>query len=453
MRTSVKVVALLTIGGERGQLAEPAPDTRAVPSRQPLRGRWDYMILTPLWRVEPDALLARSVVTHGTEHPQTLLEAGRRLSSTLLGALSRAGVDWIYVESDLAEGITPGPLIPGSQEDACRESLHAVFDIGRRHNGRVSSRHVDDLCQVAAELLIAVRTRGGTPLSHDPTRPSDDPVGHALAVATVGLAIGEIIIPTTEVPADAIAWHLTHLGAGLLLHDIGTVATPPDVLGTRGPLNEMQREMVRWHTQAGEQMISGTVQPHVALVVSQHHEWFGGGGYPTGASAEDIHVNARIAAVADAYDALATRSLTTAGRPSDAGLRMVRMWSGAAFDPAVVKALEQVIAPFAPGCPVLLSDRCRGVVVENTPGSPQRPTVRVTHGPDGEPLTPHDRVLAVADEVVTVAQAIDHPSEATVAKRPASTEPTRTPSLAIRGIEAGGLLEAPSRAGSAASRG
>jgi HD-GYP domain-containing protein (c-di-GMP phosphodiesterase class II) len=410
------------------------------------------MILTPLWRVEPDALLARSVVARGGGHPQTLLESGRRLSPTLLGALARAGVDWVYLESDLAEGIAPGPLLPSSSEDSCRESLDAVFDIGRRHNGRVSARHVDELCQMAAELLIVARTRGATPLSHDLTRPDDDPIGHALVVATIGLAIGEIIVPTTEVPADAVAWHLTHLGAGLLLHDIGTVATPPDVLSTRGPLNEMQREMVRWHTQAGEQMISGTVPPHVALVATQHHEWFGGGGYPEGVAGDGIHINARIAAVADAYDALATRSLTTAGRPSDAGLRMVRLWTGTAFDPAVVDALEQVIAPFAPGCPVILSDKSRGVVVENTPGRPQHPTVRVTHGPDGEPLTPHDRALAAADEIVTVIRVIDHPSEPRTTKRPSSADLPRAPSLAIRGIEAGGLLDTPSRAGSTAAQ-
>lgn len=353
---------------------------------------------------------------------------------TLLGVLSRAGVDWVYVESDLAEGIAPGPLLPSPHEDACRETLEAVFDIERRHNGCVPSRHVDGLCQMAAEVLVAVRARGRAPLSHDPTRPDDDPVGHALAVATIGLAIGEIIVPTTVVPADAVAWHLTHLGAGLLLHDIGTMATPPDVLSTRGALNDMQREMVRWHTQAGEQMVSGTVPPHVALVPAQHHEWFAEGGYPTGVAGDDIHMNACIAAVADAYHALATRSLTTAGRPSDVGLRVVRMWTGTAFDPAVVDALEQVIAPFAPGCPVLLSDQSRGIVAKNTPGRPQQPTVRVTHGPDGEALTPEDCVLT---DDVTATQVIDHPSQPPATKRPAGAEPPRAPSLAVRGIEAG----------------
>jgi HD-GYP domain-containing protein (c-di-GMP phosphodiesterase class II) len=404
------------------------------------------MILAPLWRVEPDAVLARSVVARSAGTPQTLLEPGRCLSRSLIAALARAGVSWVYVESDLGEGIDPGPLLMGSGEDACRPELESVFEVGRRHNGRVTTRHVDDLCEMAAEFLIAARKRAaGAPLSHDPTRADDDPIGHALAVATIGLAIGEIIVPTTDVPADTVTWHLTHLGAGLLLHDIGTVATPPDVLSTMGPLNEMQREMVRWHPQAGDQMISGTVPPHVALVVAQHHEWVSGGGYPAGLAGDDIHVNARIAAVADAYDALATRSLTTGGNPSDAAFRIARMWSGKAFDPAVVSALEQVIAPFAPGCPVLLSDGMRGIVEANVPGRPHHPVVRVTHGPEREPLPHFSRQLADDAGTVSVTQVLEHPAASPGSTRARSDAP-HPPSLAIRGLEAGGLLDAPTRA-------
>jgi HD-GYP domain-containing protein (c-di-GMP phosphodiesterase class II) len=400
------------------------------------------MILAPVWRVEPDAVLARSIVAHTTGRPQRLLETGRRLSSSLVSALSRSGVGWVYVESELAEGISPGPLLSADDDDDCRNALQGVFDAGRRHAEKITGRHVDELCEMVAKLVAATREHPGVPLSHDPSRASDDPLSHALAAARIGLAIAEIVIPATETSGESMAQRLRRLGAGLLVHDIGTVATPPDVLSTLGPLNEMQREMVRWHPRAGEEILSPTVAPHVAAVVAQHHEWVSGGGYPNGLSGEDIHVNARIAAVAGAYDALAARSLTVGGRPSDAAVRMVRRWAGTVFDPAVVAALEQVIAPFPPGCPVLLSDGMRGVVVENAPGDPLRPLVRLTHDPDALPVAPLDRTLAGIDDGVVVTRALDHPAAPPDAKRPPDGAVPAAPSLAIRGLEAGGLLDA-----------
>lgn len=433
-RASVKVVSQLTILAGEGRGRQDGP------RRADVNG----MILAPVWRVEPGAVLARSVVAHTTGRPQRLLEAGRRLSPTLVSALSRSGVAWVYVESELAESISPGPLLSADDDDDCRNTLQGMFGAGRRRAEKITGRHVDELCEAVAELIAAAREHSGVPLSHDPSRASDDPLSHALAAARIGLAIAEIVLPAEETSGESMSQPLRRLGAGLLVHDIGTVATPPDVLSTLGPLNEMQREMVRWHPRAGEEILSPTVPPHVAAVVSQHHEWVSGGGYPNGLSGDDIHVNARIAAVAGAYDALAARSLTVGGRPSDAAVRMVRRWAGTAFDPAVVAALEQVIAPFPPGCPVLLSDGMRGVVVENTPGDPLRPLVRLTHDPDALPIAPVDRTLAGIDEVV-VTRALHHPAAPPNAKRPPGGAVPAAPSLAIRGLEAGGLLDAPAR--------
>jgi HD-GYP domain-containing protein (c-di-GMP phosphodiesterase class II) len=448
MRLSVKVVSLLTILRSAGKmtacwakLATLQRGPGAGASRRVHPGRWNIMMLAPIWRVEPDAVLARAVVAYSGRRAQTLVEAGQTLSRTLITALTRASVDWVYVESDLGDGIAAGPLLSGREGDSCRDELGTIFDVGQHVDAKVSGRHVDHLMGMAAELLVATRARPDAPLAHDPTRTSDDPVSHALAVAMIGLAIGEMVLPTTDAPQESTAEGLTRLGAGLLLHDIGAVAMPPDVLRTTGRLNEMQREMVRWHPKAGEQIVSAAVAPGIRSVAAQHHEWVSGDGYPDGLRGHDIHINARIAAVADAYNALAARSLTVGRCPGDAALRIVRRWSGAAFDARIVEALEAVIAPFAPGCPVLLSDGTRGLVVANVSGSPQQPVVRVTHGQDAEPLTPAERTLAATADEILVVRALEHPTASTGDRPPARSESPRPPSLAMRGLEAGGLLD------------
>src|SRR5262249_13322323 len=93
---------------------------------------------------------------------------------------------------------------------------------------------------------------------------------------------------------------------GFLLHDVGKMAIPDDVLLKRGPLNDDERRTMQRHTLIGEQLVQ-----HVPLlqgaglrVIRSHHERWDGSGYPDGSAHDDIPVEARIFAVADALDAM-----------------------------------------------------------------------------------------------------------------------------------------------------
>ncbi len=95
---------------------------------------------------------------------------------------------------------------------------------------------------------------------------------------------------------------LDHLRFGALLHDIGKIGVPDEILRKPGRLSDSEWEIMRRHPGIGERIIAPVpaLEP-VAMIVRHHHEWFDGSGYPDGLSAGDAPVLARAISVADSY--------------------------------------------------------------------------------------------------------------------------------------------------------
>jgi HD-GYP domain-containing protein (c-di-GMP phosphodiesterase class II) len=136
------------------------------------------------------------------------------------------------------------------------------------------------------------------------------------------------------------AYELRVLARAGLMHDIGKLGIPDDVLGKHSPLDDAEWELMRTHPEMGLTLLDRAGQSRrEVLAVLYHHERLDGSGYPYGLRAEAIPIEARIVAVADTYDAL------TSDRPyrlacSDAEARRVLVEeAGARLDPRAVNAL------------------------------------------------------------------------------------------------------------------
>jgi response regulator RpfG family c-di-GMP phosphodiesterase len=130
---------------------------------------------------------------------------------------------------------------------------------------------------------------------------------------------------------------------GFLLHDVGKIGIPDDVLRKPGPLSAAERRLIQTHAVVGEQLLEGVsfLSRECLAIVRSHHERWDGRGYPDGLAGEAIPLGARVFAVADALDAI------TSDRP----YRQARSWgfaheeivaqSGLQFDPDVVEAFRE----------------------------------------------------------------------------------------------------------------
>jgi cyclic di-GMP phosphodiesterase len=129
---------------------------------------------------------------------------------------------------------------------------------------------------------------------------------------------------------------------GFLLHDVGKIGIPDDILRKRGPLTPPERERMQQHTLLGEQMLAGLalLRGEGLNVVRSHHERWDGTGYPDGLRGEEAPLGARVFAVADALDAM------TSDRPYRRALgwttarEEIFLESGRQFDPVVVEAFQ-----------------------------------------------------------------------------------------------------------------
>lgn len=136
---------------------------------------------------------------------------------------------------------------------------------------------------------------------------------------------------------------------GALLHDVGKIVVPPEILNKPGPLTPEERVVMERHPDAGVELIGDIEFPwDVRPMVRHHHEAWNGSGYPARLAGEEIPLSARILCVADVYDALATDRPYRTAFPHARTLEIMRGDAGRIFDPALFSAFLDVCAEPAP---------------------------------------------------------------------------------------------------------
>jgi PAS domain S-box-containing protein/putative nucleotidyltransferase with HDIG domain len=155
--------------------------------------------------------------------------------------------------------------------------------------------------------------------------------GHQRRVAGLAAAIGREM----GLPADTVEG--IHFGA--LIHDLGKVQVPAELLAKPTKLTKLEFELIKTHPQAGYEIVKNIKFPWpVAEMVLQHHERMDGSGYPQGLKGDAIAREARVLAVADVVEAMASHRPYRPGLGADAALAEIRGKRGLWFDPEAVDA-------------------------------------------------------------------------------------------------------------------
>jgi putative nucleotidyltransferase with HDIG domain len=138
---------------------------------------------------------------------------------------------------------------------------------------------------------------------------------------------------------------LRSLAVGGLLHDIGKLRCPDEILKKPAPLTDSEYAVVREHAEAGRRLLKelGGFGDTVLRLVRNHHERLDGTGYPHGLTDPDIDLDTRILAVCDVYDALRSARVYREAWSHERAMKLLRDASGEAFDARCVDALERVL--------------------------------------------------------------------------------------------------------------
>ncbi len=159
--------------------------------------------------------------------------------------------------------------------------------------------------------------------------------GHSERVADLAVEIArELGLPAEEIEK---------LHRAALLHDIGKIGIPVEILDKRDRLTEPEHEIICKHPEIGARILEPIeAYSDITSIIVQHHEYYDGTGYPMGLSGEHITLSARILAVADVYDAMVSDRPYRSGKSPDSVVRIVRQESGKQFDPEIVDVFLRV---------------------------------------------------------------------------------------------------------------
>ncbi|MEX2194155.1 MAG: HD-GYP domain-containing protein [Thermoleophilaceae bacterium] len=350
-------------------------------------------------RLTPGTRLGRDIPASGGG-TVPLLRAGVEITARHRDALISAGINAVYVDDELSRGIN----VPRALSDETRHEARVALDraIGQARpklDRPLPDESMTDLQRVAGLIAAEVAGSGDAALALSDLAGADAyTMEHSIDVTVVGLLIARRLFRERgrvdfrgERAFDRVEHHLTQLGVGLMLHDIGKLAIPIDVLNKPGALDQEEWELMRRHPLTGVEMLPGSaIGARAKSVVRSHHERWDGAGYPDGIAGEAISQFARIASVADVFDAVTSERPYARAAVQNVGVSIIRSGSGAAFDPEVVEIFLDVVPPYPPGSEITLSDGRRGVVVSAEAGRFELPLVRVHHDAGGRSVTPYE---------------------------------------------------------------
>lgn len=314
--------------------------------------------------VKAGAMLATNINARG----KVLFRRGHKLQKRDIDFLRQMGLRSIPI-SDKDGGVhSTGTINEQTREEAVTVVTDVLNDFENLTPKKyekvrnVAEKIVDDVLSVKDLKIQAHDLR-----SHD-----EYTYRHSVNVTALSVSIAKLL-----------NWDrrdLRSLAAGALMHDIGKMKLPHEVLRKEGRLDREERLLIERHPVWGFQLLSekscGT--PHEWAVARQHHETLDGRGYPDGRMADDMHPWAKIVAVADIWDALRSNRPYKKGWPADKVLALLNSEEmKTKLDSKALEVFNSIAVPYPLGTQVRLTNNEVAVVVEQNPGNPLLPTVRM----------------------------------------------------------------------------
>lgn len=186
---------------------------------------------------------------------------------------------------------------------------------------------------------------------------------------------------------------IQEIGVGALLHDIGKIKTPDNILNKPGKLTDDEFAIMRQHVVYSREVLEQTkgISPTALAVAAQHHERYDGSGYPLKLKGDEISRYGQMAAIVDVYDAISADRCYRKGEEPTIVLRKLLEWSKFHFNEALVHQFIRCVGIYPVGTLVRLESGRLAIVLEEGEKGPLFPQVRVVYDANKRQfITPRD---------------------------------------------------------------
>jgi len=232
--------------------------------------------------------------------------------------------------------------------------------------------------------------------------------GHEMAKSLVNSAIlSALIAMELKMPNHKILQVVT----GALLHDVGMLRMPKEIVEKRGGLSESELQHIQSHTLYTYKIVTKELlyPEEVGLIVLQHHERWDGEGYPRRFSGTAIDLGARIVSVADAFEAMVSKKPYRNSMMGYQAMKNLLSDNLRRFDPDVIKAFIQTMGIYPIGSIILLNSGALARVIDVQPTAPLRPTIRILADEFGNAYKNDsgDMIDLLTEKSLFIARAVD----------------------------------------------
>lgn len=311
------------------------------------------MRLVDIETVEPGQTLGRTIFSaNGT----VLLSSGVQLTVYMISTLKRLGVTTVYLDDPMFRDIEVDEVLSDDTKRAVIRQMSETFETLR--SGKEFS--TKSIGQTIDQMLDDVMKNQSVLVQLSDIRTADNAMFlHAMNVCMMSSLLG------LEMGLNMV--QLKELAIGTLLHDIGKLNAP-----------ELQEGKMH-HSWRGFELLKNKREYSllIAHIAFQHHEAVDGSGLPRGLTGEEIHLYAKIAAVANTFDNLLFNAEEKKPLLPHEACEQMNAMSGRELDHEVLVHFMRIVSVYPNGISVRLSNRQTGVVVGQHRGLPGRPIVRV----------------------------------------------------------------------------
>lgn len=296
-----------------------------------------------------------------------LLSKGVTVKLSYVGKLKELGIDYIYIEDELSQGIEIEDYIDERTRNQCKMEVRNILE-KYSTSGKVE---LDSIAQVAKCVIEDILSNKEVIVNISDIRREDEyTYAHSVSVCSLSVLTA---IKRGYSPDKA-----KDLAIGALLHDLGKVLIPDHILNKEEPLSLQEEDILKQHVIHGYEAVKeeNWLSAISKVVILTHHERNDGSGYPFGWTGDKIHDSAKIVAVCDVFDTMTNKKTSKGTYKIYEVIEYLTAMKGILFDADIVNTFTHYIAVYPSGTGVITNNGDLCIVMKQNKGLPTRPIIK-----------------------------------------------------------------------------
>lgn len=306
---------------------------------------------------------------------QVMLTAGSVLTKSYIHKISLLRYNGLYVEDYLSKDLPVVNFISDELKQKTVKGIKGIFidnTLSQSQSQITKAKNMQETKMLVENIVDEILNNKNLMVNMIDLKVFDEyTFYHSVNVTVLSIVVGVAL----RLPKE----QLYKLGLAALMHDIGKVFIPKEILNKPGKLEPEEFEVMKSHSEIGYRHVKEYYDLPITSYVGilQHHEKYDGTGYPEKRKGEGISLFGRIISICDVYDALTSDRPYRRGMLPSEAMEYIMGGGGSMFDPKLVMLFTKKIAPYPIGTCVKLSNNIIGIVIENYEDCCMRPKIQI----------------------------------------------------------------------------